>query len=128
MKKLYDLCKQYGIEITMTYDAYYAYSDSVLFKFYDRKTNKYFCQIVTDEMMNATNVSFEDHLCERVIKELKLDKDLWARTEPDYILRTCERCNGRGKITEMDALIPYNFHNSICPECNGEGKIKIGYC
>lgn len=52
----------------MTYDAYYTYSDSVLFKFYDRKTNKYFCQIVTDEMMNATNVSFEDHLCERVIK------------------------------------------------------------
>ena len=76
MKKLYNLCKQYGIEITMTYDAYCAYGDSVLFKFYDRKTNKYFCQMVTDEMMNAADVSFEDYLCEKVIKELKLDKDL----------------------------------------------------
>ena len=78
MKKLYDLCKQYGIEINMTYDTYYAYSDSVLFKFYDRKTKREFCQIVTDEMINAADVSFEDYLCEKVIKELKLDKDLWT--------------------------------------------------
>ena len=77
MKKLYNLCKQYGIEITMT-DA--TYGDYVFFKFYNRKTNTYFCQIVTDEMINSLNVSFEDFLCNKVIEELKLDKDLWTRT------------------------------------------------
>lgn len=74
MKKLYNLCKQYGIEITMTMtDA--MYFDSVTFRFYDRKTHKYFCQIVTDEMIDSLNVSFEDFLCSKVIEELNLDKE-----------------------------------------------------
>lgn len=129
MKKLYNLCKQYGIEITMT-DA--TYGDSVSFRFYDKKTNKGFCQIVTDEMIDSLNVSFEDFLCNKVIEELKLDKDLWTRTvelfieknKPDCILRTCKRCNGIGYIVDLDS---YSVNYSACPECNGEGKIKIGY-
>ena len=68
----------------------------------------------------------------KVIEELKLDKDLWTRTvellikenKPDYILQTCKRCNGSGSIFDLD---PYSVNYSTCPECNGEGKIKIGY-
>lgn len=120
MKKLYNLCKQYGIEITMTYDTYCAYGDSVLFKFYDRKTNKYFCQMVTDEMMNAADVSFEDYLCEKVIKELKLDKDLCTS------LRTCEHCKGSGLVSDYDPD-HRSIEYSVCPDCNVEGKVKIGY-
>lgn len=123
MKKLYNLCKQYGIEITMTMtDA--MYFDSVSFRFYDRKTHKCFCQIVTDEMIDSLNVSFEDFLCSKVIEELKLDKDPWSRGEPIYILQTCKHCKGSGRIVDLD---PYSVNYSTCPECNGEGKIKIGY-
>lgn len=110
MKKLYDLCRKYGIEIRMTYDAYYAYGDSVLFKFYDRKTNKYFAQIVTDEMINAPNISFEDVLYDRVIRELKLDKNL------------CERCNGSGVISDYNPD-HRSVEYSVCPICNGHGMI-----
>ena len=96
------------------------------------KTHKGFCQIVTDEMIDSLNVSFEDFLCNKVIEELKLDKDLWTRTgelfieknKSDCILRTCKRCKGSGCIVDLD---PYSVNYSTCPECNGEGKIKIGY-
>lgn len=108
------------------------YGDDVSFRFYDRKTNMYFCQIVKDEMINSLNISFEDFLCNKVIEELKLDKDLWNRTvelliketKPDYILQTYKRCNGSGSIVDLD---PYSVNYVTCPECNGEGKIKIGY-
>ena len=49
---------------------------------------------------------------------------LIKETKPDYILRTCKRCNGIGYIVDLD---PYSVNYSTCPECNGDGKIKIGY-
>ena len=124
MKKLYDLCRKYDLEITITNATY---GESVSFRFYDKKNHKCFCYIVTDEMMYLPALALEDVLCNKVIEELGLDKDLWAEERTYETYEICERCNGRGKITEMDALIPYNFHNSVCPDCNGEGKIKIGY-
>lgn len=72
MKKLYDLCKKYDIDMHIERAAY---GDSVSFTFYNRKNHKYFCQIVTDNEMNdLCNVAFEDFLCNKVVKELGLEE------------------------------------------------------
>lgn len=49
--------------------------------------------------------------------------------EPGTSLKTCSRCNGKGRIEEVQRTMFGVFQNVVeCPECHGKGKVPETKC
>ena len=123
MRKLYEFCKLYNLDMEVEYDEI---NDKMKFRFCNRKTRQvYINEIPCYDIEHIENAEkIEEYLCENAIELLELDETLWTE-EKRFVV--CDECKGSGviysyatPIKDKRIIVP-----DLCPYCDGKGYTYI---